>query len=436
MWDPRIGGLMYSSIRIDHSLLAIEAEHRVHAMLEVTAPEAEGEERTALHLALAIDRSGSMSGAKLEGAKQAARFLIERLGTKDSLALVTFDGEVSLLGPSEVPDKEQLREVIKQIAPGGMTNLSGGWLKGAEELRRAPEGGQKRVLLLSDGHANAGITDTDSLTGMASGLKEKQISTTTIGFGQGFDENLLTAMADAGGGNAYFAEGPDDAPGIFAGEFEGLATVASQNVSVEITPISDVKFVGVLHEYPTVSVPGGIQVQLGDFYGGEMRRVIFEFAVPDVAELGEKHIADVVLRYTSVGDPIKMHQVTIPIHVNVVTADEADVADDDRDVIDEVLILKAAEDRKRASGLADDGRHDDAAEILESTSQTLRAAMVGSSRSHEMESELQELGYVSGRMRRREYDLYDKKRMMYESRRNTLSGPRGEWKDPDSKERW
>jgi Ca-activated chloride channel family protein len=271
---------------------------------------------------------------------------------------------------------------------------------------------------------------------MVGGIKGKQIGTTTIGFGRDFDENLLAALADAGGGNGYFAEGPDDAPGIFVEEFEGLATVTSQNVSVEITPISDVKFVGVLHEFPTVSVPGGIQVQLGDFFGGEMRRVIFEFAVPDVAELGQKHIADVVLRYTSVGDPVEMHQVTIPIHVNVVTADEADTADEDRDIVDEVLILKAAEDRKRASDLADAGSYDDAAEILDSTSESLRAAMPDSTRSDEMETELQELGYVSRRMRHREYDLYDKKRMLYESRRNMQSKPRGEWKDPDSKERW
>jgi len=164
--------------------------------------------------------------------------------------------------------------------------------------------------------------------------------------------------------------------------------------------------------------------------------VIFEFAVPDVAQLGEKHLADVVLRYTSVGDPVEMHEGTIPIHVNVVTADEADAAGDDRDVVDEVLILKAAEDRKRASDLADEGNYDEAAEILESASENLRRAMTDSSRSDEIQSELQELGYVSGKMRRREYDPYDKKRMLYESRRNMQSKPRGEWEDPDAKERW
>ncbi len=427
---------MQSSVRVDHSLLAVETEHRVHAMLELTAPVVEGGDRPALHLALVVDRSGSMSGGKLEAAREAARFLVERLGPHDSLALVAFDDEVSLLAPAGPPEREHLGPVVDAIVPGGMTNLSGGWLKGAEELGRVTSEDRRRVLLLTDGHANVGVTDPARLTGMARGMRGRGVSTTTIGFGADFDESLLTAMADAGGGNAYFAEGPDDAPGIFEREFEGLASVAAHNVSVEITPISDVDFVRVLHDYPTVSVPGGVQMQLGDMYAGEGRRVIFELHVPDVAELGDKHVSDVVLRYAAVGDPIEMHQVTIPIHVNVVDADVADAADADRDVLDEVLILDAAQDRIRASRLADAGRYDEAASILETTSDRLVSAMVDSTRARDMEIELRELRYVSSRMRRREYDRYDRKRMTYESLRNVRSYTHEEWRDPQDKERW
>ncbi len=427
---------MYSSIRVDHSLLAVESEHRVHAMLEVTAPDVEGVERPALHLALVIDRSGSMNGPKLEGAKQAARFLVDRLGTDDSLALVTFDDQVSLLAPAAAPDRDRMRAVIESIDLGGMTNLSGGWLKGAEELRRVSGDGSRRILLLTDGHANRGITDPDQLTGVVSGIRSEEISTTTIGFGRDFDEVLLTAMADAGGGNGYFAEGPDDAPGIFDEEFEGLATVAAQNVSVEIAPISDVKFVGVLNEYPMVPMATGIQVQLGDFYGGELRRVVFEFAIPNVADLGQKRIADVVLRYTTTGDPVEMHEVTIPVHVNVVEADEAIGAEADREVVDEVLILKAAEDRKRASDLADMGRYDDAADILDVRTRRMQESMPGSTRAAEMAIEADEMRHSTERMRRREYDLYDKKRMHYESQRNRRSKPRKEWENPEDKDKW
>ena len=427
---------MYSSIRVDHSLLAVESEHRVHAMLEVTAPDVEGVERPALHLALVIDRSGSMSGPKLEAAKDAARFLVDHLGAGDSLALVAFDDQVLLLAPAAAPDKDRLAAVIGSIERGGMTNLSGGWLKGAEELRRVDGDGQRRVLLLTDGHANVGVTDGGQLSGMAQGIRGERISTTTIGFGRDFDEVLLTAMADAGGGNGYFAEGPDDSPGIFNEEFDGLATVSAQNVSVEIAPISDVKFIGVLNEYPMVPVAAAVQVQLGDFYGGELRRVVFEFAIPNVADLGQKHIADVVLRYTTIGDPVEMHDVTIPVHVNVVEVYEAAGAEADREVVDEVLILKAAEDRKRASDLADVGRYDEAAAILDSTHGEIRAAMPYSTRSDEMSVELNEMSHSTERMRSREYDLYDKKRMHYESQRNRRSKPRKEWENPEDKDKW
>jgi Ca-activated chloride channel family protein len=329
-----------------------------------------------------------------------------------------------------------LAAVIGSIERGGTTNLSGGWLKGAEELRRVDGDGQRRVLLLTDGHANVGVTDGGQLSGMAQGIRGERISTTTIGFGRDFDEVLLTAMADAGGGNGYFAEGPDDSPGIFNEEFDGLATVSAQNVSVEIAPISDVKFIGVLNEYPMVPVTAGVQVQLGDFYGGELRRVVFEFAIPNVADLGQKHIADVVLRYTTIGDPVEMHDVTIPVHVNVVEVDEAAGAEADREVVDEVLILKAAEDRKRASDLADVGRYDEAAAILDSTHGEIRAAMPYSTRSDEMSVELNEMTHSTERMRSREYDLYDKKRMHYESQRNRRSKPRKEWENPEDKDKW
>ncbi len=91
---------MQASIRLEHHLLAVEAEHRVHAMLELVAPPApEGRERPPLHLALVIDRSGSMAGPKLETTKECAAFLVRRLAPTDELALVTYDDEVQLLSP-------------------------------------------------------------------------------------------------------------------------------------------------------------------------------------------------------------------------------------------------------------------------------------------------------------------------------------------------
>jgi Ca-activated chloride channel family protein len=427
---------MQTSVRVDYSLLAVESEHHVHAMLEVVAPDAGNEKRPALNVALVIDRSGSMSGPKLEGAKNAARFLVSRLGPDDTLALVTFENSVELLAASARPDKALMGAVIDRIGTGGMTNLSGGWLKGVEELRRVPDGGQRRVLLLTDGYANVGVTNQGKLNGMAEGLREERITTSTIGFGDEFDEDLLFSLATAAGGNAYFAEGPEDAAKIFNEEFDGLASVASQNVSVEITPRSDVKLLGVLHEFPTRSVPGGLQVELGDFYGGENRRVVFEFAIPNVAELGEKHIADVVLRYTSVGDAVEMHQVTMPVYVNIVAAADAEGVEADRDVIDEVTIIKAAEDRRRAIELAEQRRHEEAAQLLEERRRVMEERRQYSSRPDEFASEVDELGYSSDKLRRGEYDAATKKQLELERWRARQSRKKPDWENPDDKEKW
>ena len=87
------------------------------------------------------------------------------------------------------------------------------------------------------------------------------------------DEELLTAMASSG--NAHHAASPDDAPGIFAKEFEDLVSLVAQNLSVEVRGSEHVQVLGVLNGFPCAQVSGGVQAQLGDAYGGETRRVVF-----------------------------------------------------------------------------------------------------------------------------------------------------------------
>ena len=90
-------------------------------------------------------------------------------------------------------------------------------------------------------------------------------------------------MDDAGGGNAHYAPTPDAAPAIFAKELEGLMSVVAQNVSLEIRPRAEVEVLEILNDYPRVPVAGGVQVQLGDAYGGERRRLVFALHMPYLA---------------------------------------------------------------------------------------------------------------------------------------------------------
>lgn len=401
---------MDANIRLEHDLIAVEGEHDVHAMLELVAPDVAGDSpRAPLSLALVIDRSGSMHGAKLEIAKRCASWLVGRLGAADRLALIDYDDEVRLLSPLVPVEKNTMQGAIARIHPGGQTNLSGGWLLGLEQLRAANGDGVRKILMLTDGQANVGITDRPRLVGLAQSGRGHGVGTATIGFGAGFDEDLLTQMADAGGGNAHYAETPDAAPAIFAEELDGLTKLVAQNVSAEIRPTAHVEVIGVLNDYPHAPVPTGIRVDLGDAYAGEKRRIVFGLHVPALAELGVVKVADVVVRYVSVGDEVAQHEITIPIALNLVSADEAAAAQPDLEVQEQVSILLGARARDEANLRADAGDFDSA--------QTLLRDAVDRLRESGQLDEAAELEQIMPSMAPQSYGPAVRKRMHFDSHR-------------------
>jgi Ca-activated chloride channel family protein len=409
-----------ASLRFDHQFLAVEQEQHIHCMLELTAPAMPNDRRRPpLHLALVLDRSGSMSGEPLETAKRAAAYLVHRLRSDDQLSVVAYDDEVTLvhgLAPVGV-DQRLIEHAIGGIWSGGSTNLSGGWLKGVEQLRAIAGGaGPKKVVLLSDGHANVGIHGADGLAKLARGAADDGVSTTTIGFGHGFDEDLMTAMANEGGGNAFFAPGVDDVPGIFAQEFDDLVALVAQNLSVEIRPDGDtVSGVSVLNEYPTVGVPNGVQVQIGDAYGEERRRIVFALDVPSLATLGPATVAEVVVRYVSIGDEVAAHELRVPVTVNLVAADDPAAAELDTKVTEEVVILASARAQDEARERAQHGDFDGAREILKRAADDLRAIAPNSKRADELLEQAEQAETHSRAMEDGMFDAMSAKSMRYQS---------------------
>ena len=415
---------MQADLRVERELLAVGSEHLLWCLLELVAPPARPcAERRPVSVALVLDRSGSMAGRKLAVMRACARFLVERLAPADRLAIVTYDDEVELRAPlSPVGEhRGMLLAAIERIHAGGSTNLAGGYLKGLEALSHAPAGSVRRVLVCSDGLANVDATTPDALLSAAErAFRTHGITTSTIGLGPDFDEDLLTALADAGGGTAHLAESPDDAPAIFGSEFAELVSVVAEDVQVAIRPEPPVSTVEVLTDVPAVPVEGGTLVRLGAVFGEERRRLVFGLRVPVLRVVGPRRIAEVVIR--AVG-PFPSEE-RIPVVVNLVPPEEAVGPASDPRVRDEVLILSAARAGERARALADAGDLEGARRALEEAALMLERAAPGSPRAQEL---LEHAEFWSARayaLAEGADDALERKRLVYRSREARRRGRR------------
>lgn len=219
-------------------------------LLRLRAHDEVGRQRTPLAVALVIDRSGSMQGRKLDEAKRSAMEILARMNDKDMVTVVTYDDrvDVSLNLMSVELAKVLLPAKLDEIYPRGSTALHDGWLKGAELLAPLSNNDQMcRVILLSDGQANMGIVDPDQIADQVRALANAGITTTTVGIGLGFNEELMTAIANAGQGNAWYGQRADDLAESFDAEMSFLSSLAWRNVRVRIN--SDLDTIHVRNDY-------------------------------------------------------------------------------------------------------------------------------------------------------------------------------------------
>ena len=259
--------------------------------IDIQAPVIETKKsRPALNLALVIDRSGSMSGDKLEYVKQAAVFVVDRLEENDRCALVAYDNEVHLLSPSlimKAANRNEIKRLIRNIRIGGSTNLSGGWLQGCHEVAEAAEEKTiNRTLLLTDGLANEGITDLEELAKHSRELASRGVSTSTFGVGYGFNEHLLEAMSNQGRGNFYFIESPMEIPNIFLREFNELATITASDLEIELESPLQVS-VEILGSWAHEKKDGKLRIFAGNLYSGQNQEIYLKLLTPPATDKTE-----------------------------------------------------------------------------------------------------------------------------------------------------
>ncbi len=234
-------------------------EQTVDVLIRITPPALSPDHSTRpnwkgrpdLNLSLVLDRSGSMEGEKMVRAREAAMFCVDQMLPSDRLSVVTFDDRIEVLFPSEpVTNKQAMKDLIARVTARGSTALHEAWVRGGLTVsERMLDQGINRVVLITDGLANVGITSTDEIVTQSMGLFQRGVSTSTIGIGADFNEDLLMPMAQSGGGNAWHVVEPDDMQHIFQTELEGLIAQYAHTVSLSLIPADGVRIVDVLNDF-------------------------------------------------------------------------------------------------------------------------------------------------------------------------------------------
>ncbi|MGZ3939422.1 MAG: vWA domain-containing protein [Flavisolibacter sp.] len=327
--------------------------------------------RIPLNISIVIDRSGSMQGIKLGYAKRAAKNIIEQLNADDIVSVVIYDNDIDTIqGPVHVIDKEKIKSKIDMIVARASTNLWGGTEQGYSFVNRNfGPGFVNRVLLISDGNANVGITDSTLIRIKVQKYKDdKGISLSTFGVGLDYNETLMTDMAETGAGNYYFIDAPNKMTSIFNNELNGLLNVAAQDAELKITVP---KGVTIVKSYPLKYQQDGneIRVKLRDLSSEETKATLFTYKVDPKTKEVLKFTS--VLSYTDVTDG-RQKTVANENSLTPIKNLEAYLTHYNKKVIEQTILFTSNENLETAMNMMDNGEYNAARKYLNQNKEYLK----------------------------------------------------------------
>jgi Ca-activated chloride channel family protein len=310
---------------------ATGGEQLVYVLIEALPTSAVAGVQMPLNFSLVLDHSGSMSGAKLDNLREAAKLAIDQMGPQDLVSIVIFDDKAKVIVPSQpVTDAAGLKHHIEDIRDGGGTRISEGMRKGLEELHKGLGSGRvSRMLLLTDGET---FGDEDTCRELATAAGEQSMSIAALGLGEEWNEQLLDDIAQVSGGISDFvpAGQPDGILSAFERQVRAAQATVVQNAEMILRLVSGVTPRAVWRVTPMITKLGhralsdrDVQVTLGDMDHEQGQSALIEMLIPPLqpgtyrvaqAEVnydvvatglvGEKAKADVVLHFTA--DPAQV----------------------------------------------------------------------------------------------------------------------------------
>ena len=376
------------NVKVEHNKCKAGEPTSLGLMLEVTAPQAPVVENTTPRqraIIFVVDRSGSMAGTPLEMVKQTIIETLPRMNGDDYIGVVVFDDEARVQVPLmrlKTYDLKQLTDRIASIQDGGSTNLEAGYMLALEQAKGLTAQIDTNIVLLSDGHANAGIVDPAELGRRAAFATEHLVATSTIGIGRGYDEQILDALATQGNGNHIAAiEYAEVLNGLQAQIDDLLAkTMTDLTVEVMVGPAFCGNNVRVhagrrMKKWQLIA-NGYVKGLVGDLSSGEEKNIVFD-VVLDAHPMTQPGVHTGIKIHYYWTDPFtsEKHGEVRDFNVELVAADQWVEPERDEDIVAELKIVRLAKIQQRAMDLYMQGREKEADALLEQAGIDLREFM-------------------------------------------------------------
>lgn len=310
--------------------------------------------RSPVNLSIVIDKSGSMSGDKIERAKDAARMIVQALGKDDIFSIVLYDNSVSVLIPAtKVSDKEQLIKQINLIHADGGTALFAGVSMGILETEKFLDSKYvNRIILLSDGAANVGPSSTAEISELGIAASKQGISITTIGIGQGYNEDLMSNLAYKSDGSHGFAENPEQIAKLLSSEMGQILNVAGKEITIKVICADGVRPVKVI-DYEANINQQEITIKYNQIYHQQQKFALIEL------EVDEPRLLNGLISKTSIEfkDSTSNEKLThqSPTLVKSSNQSEEVAKSADQEIYARIFVIEAMERNRQAIQLANQG---------------------------------------------------------------------------------